>query len=111
MNPSKPQHWYRSEGERADFPGLGNRYIIGSDQTDGRFALLEHTIPPRGPRRADAHARSTRTSTPTCSTGLWGAMIGDEVARGRTRRDHVRATRDPALFLERRATRRCGCWS
>lgn len=34
------------EGERADFPGLGTRYVLRSEQTGGRFALVEHTIPP-----------------------------------------------------------------
>ena len=36
-----------NEGERADFPALGTRYILRSEQTGGRFALIEHTIPPR----------------------------------------------------------------
>ena len=33
--------------ERADFPGLGTGYLLRGDETGGRFALLEHTIPPR----------------------------------------------------------------
>jgi len=36
-----------NEGDRADFPRLGNRYVIRGEATGGRFALLEHTIPPR----------------------------------------------------------------
>lgn len=35
------------DGERADFPRLGNRFIVRSDDTGGRFALLEHTVPAR----------------------------------------------------------------
>ena len=31
----------------ADFANLGNRYLIETAATDGRFALIEHTIAPR----------------------------------------------------------------
>ena len=36
-----------AEGERADFPRLGNRYVFRGEDAEGRFALIEHTIPPR----------------------------------------------------------------
>jgi mannose-6-phosphate isomerase-like protein (cupin superfamily) len=32
--------------DRADTPGLGTRYLINSADTDGRLALIEHSIPP-----------------------------------------------------------------
>jgi hypothetical protein len=40
----------------ADLPGLKNRYLIDSADTDGRFALIEHTIPAAHAGCADAHA-------------------------------------------------------
>src|ERR687885_2685650 len=68
----------RSEGQRADFPGLGTRYILRSDQTDGRFALLEHTIPPRG-LAAPTHTHENEDEYSFVLSGRMGAMIGDEV--------------------------------
>ena len=32
-----------TDGDRADFPRLLNRYIIRGDATWGRFALVEHS--------------------------------------------------------------------
>src|SRR5919197_80394 len=66
------------DGQRADFPGLGTRYIIRSDQTDGRFALLEHTIPPRG-LAAPLHTHQHEDEYSFVLSGRMGAMIGDEV--------------------------------
>ena len=65
-----------TEGERADFPRLGNRYIIRSDQTDGRFALIEHTIPPRR-LAAPVHTHQHEDEYSFVLTGRMGAMVGD----------------------------------
>ena len=65
-------------GERADFPGLGTRYIVRSDQTDGRFALIEHTIPPRG-LAAPVHTHRNEDEYSYVLSGRMGAMVGDEV--------------------------------
>jgi mannose-6-phosphate isomerase-like protein (cupin superfamily) len=67
-----------TEGERADFPRLGNRYIIRSDETDGRFALIEHTIPPRG-LAAPVHTHQNEDEYSYVLRGRMGAMVGDEV--------------------------------
>ncbi len=64
------------DGERADFPNLGNRYLIHSDQTDGRFALIEHTIPPRA-LAAPVHTHENEDEYSYVLTGRMGAMIGD----------------------------------
>ena len=66
------------EGERADFPSLGNRYVIRSDQTDGRFALIEHTIPPRA-LAAPTHTHESEDEYSYVLSGRMGAMIGEEV--------------------------------
>lgn len=67
-----------SEGERADFPDLGTRYLIRSDETGGRFALIEHTIPPRR-LAAPVHTHESEDEYSYVLSGRMGAMIGDEV--------------------------------
>ena len=71
-------HLFPSEGERADLPGLGVRYIIRSEQTDGRFALVEHTIPPRR-LAAPLHTHENEDEYSYVLSGRMGAMVGDEV--------------------------------
>jgi quercetin dioxygenase-like cupin family protein len=64
--------------DRADLPGLGTRFLIRSDQTDGRFALIEHTIPPRA-LAAPIHTHEHEDETSYVLSGRMGAMVGDEV--------------------------------
>ncbi len=71
-------HLLPSEGRRADLPGLGVRYMIRSDQTGGRFALVEHTIPARG-LAAPIHTHENEDEYSYVLTGRMGAMVGDEV--------------------------------
>src|SRR5215212_7134403 len=66
------------EGDRADFPGLGTRYLIRSETTEGRFALLEHTIPPRA-LAAPTHTHEREDEYSFVLSGRMGAMIGDDV--------------------------------
>ena len=54
------------EGERADFPQLGSRYVLRGESSDGRFAVIEHTIP-RARSRRRCIRTNARTSTPSCS--------------------------------------------
>lgn len=63
---------------RTDFPGLGNLHLIKSEDTDGRFALIEHTIPPRG-LAAPTHTHKNEDEYSFVLSGRMGAMIGDEV--------------------------------
>ena len=67
-----------ADGERADFPGLGTRYILRGSDTGGAFALLEHTIPPRG-LAAPVHTHANEDEYSYVLSGRMGAMIGDEV--------------------------------
>jgi mannose-6-phosphate isomerase-like protein (cupin superfamily) len=64
--------------DRADFPGLGTRYLIRSDETGGRFALLEHTIPPHA-LAAPTHTHAEEDEYSYVLSGRMGAMVGDEV--------------------------------
>jgi mannose-6-phosphate isomerase-like protein (cupin superfamily) len=67
-----------AEGERADFPALGNRFLISSEQTEGRFALIEHTIAPRA-LAAPIHTHQHEDEYSFVLSGRMGALIGDEV--------------------------------
>ena len=71
-------HTRPHDGERADFPGLGTRYILRSHQTGGRFALIEHTIPPRG-LAAPVHTHENEDEYSYVLRGRMGAMVGDQV--------------------------------
>jgi|SRR4051794_28946246 quercetin dioxygenase-like cupin family protein len=64
--------------DRADFPGLGTRYLIRSESTDDRFALLEHTIPPRA-LAAPTHTHTGEDEYSYVLDGRLGALVGDEV--------------------------------
>jgi mannose-6-phosphate isomerase-like protein (cupin superfamily) len=61
----------------ADLPGLKNRYLIDSSTTDGRFALIEHRIPPRT-LAAPLHVHEREDEYSYVLSGRMGAQIGDE---------------------------------
>jgi mannose-6-phosphate isomerase-like protein (cupin superfamily) len=61
----------------ADFPGLRNRYLIETSETDGRFALIEHRIPPRT-LAAPIHTHELEDEYSYVLSGRMGAQIGDE---------------------------------
>jgi mannose-6-phosphate isomerase-like protein (cupin superfamily) len=62
----------------ADLPGLKNRYLIDSADTEGRFALIEHRIPPRT-LAAPVHTHEREDEYSYVLSGRMGAQIGDEV--------------------------------
>jgi quercetin dioxygenase-like cupin family protein len=64
--------------DTADFPRLGNRYLLRGDETGGRFALLEHTIPPRA-LAAPMHTHEREDEFSLVLQGHVGAQVGDEV--------------------------------
>lgn len=61
--------------ERADLPGLGTRYLIPSTETGGRFALLEHRIPPRT-LAAPTHTHEREDEYSFVLSGTMGAHVG-----------------------------------
>jgi mannose-6-phosphate isomerase-like protein (cupin superfamily) len=65
------------QGERADFPNLGTRFLVGSEQTDGSFALLEHTVPSRR-LAAPTHVHEREDEYSFVLVGLIGAHVGGE---------------------------------
>ena len=66
------------QGDRADFPALKNRFIIRGEDTDGRFALVEHEILPRA-LAAPVHTHEREDEYSFVLTGRVGLQIGDEV--------------------------------
>jgi mannose-6-phosphate isomerase-like protein (cupin superfamily) len=66
------------DGERADFPRLGNRFVVRSDDTDGRFALIEHTVPPKA-LAAPTHVHENEDEYSFVLSGEIGVLLGDEV--------------------------------
>jgi len=72
MTPSTPVD------KRADLPGLQNRYLIPSEQTDGRFATIEHTIAPKT-LAAPVHTHRNEDEYSYVVSGRMGALIGNEV--------------------------------
>jgi mannose-6-phosphate isomerase-like protein (cupin superfamily) len=64
--------------DRADLPGLGTRYLIRSDRTGGRVALIEHTIAPRT-LAAPVHTHENEDEYSYVLSGRMGAVVGDEV--------------------------------
>ncbi len=68
----------RDEGERADFPKLGSRYLLRPEDTAGAFGLIEHTIPPRT-LAAPMHVHEHEDEFSFVLSGRMGAQIGDDV--------------------------------
>jgi mannose-6-phosphate isomerase-like protein (cupin superfamily) len=66
------------DGEGADFPRLGNRYVLRGENSKGRFALVEQTIPPRA-LAAPIHTHEREDEYSFVLAGRLGAQIGDEV--------------------------------
>ena len=66
------------EAERADFPALGNRYLLRGDRSGGRFALVEQTIPPRK-LAAPMHVHEREDEYSFVLAGCMGVQIGEEI--------------------------------
>jgi mannose-6-phosphate isomerase-like protein (cupin superfamily) len=67
-----------NDGHRADFMNLGNRFMIESQTTDDRFALVHHTIAARK-LAAPLHVHVREDEYSYVLSGRMGAQIGDEV--------------------------------
>jgi mannose-6-phosphate isomerase-like protein (cupin superfamily) len=66
-----------AEGEYVSFGGLGVRFLIGGEQTDGRFALVEHPIAPRA-LASPMHVHQHEDEYMFVVEGRVGVRIGDE---------------------------------
>ncbi len=66
-----------TEGRSVSFRGLGARFLIGGEQTGGRFSLVEHPIAPRA-LAAPMHVHEYEDEYSFVLEGRVGVRIGDE---------------------------------
>jgi quercetin dioxygenase-like cupin family protein len=64
--------------DRVQFPSLGTTYLVRSEDTDGRFALVEHDIPPRK-LAAPMHMHKHEDEYSYVLEGQVGVQLGDDV--------------------------------
>jgi quercetin dioxygenase-like cupin family protein len=57
---------------------LGVHFLLGGEETGGGFALVEHTLPPRG-LGAPLHKHANEDEYSYVLEGRLGAQLGDEV--------------------------------
>jgi mannose-6-phosphate isomerase-like protein (cupin superfamily) len=70
------------DGEFAGTPGvLHDRFLINGADTGGRFALVEHLLPPRA-LAAPLHRHSNEDEYSFILEGTVGALLGDEEVYG-----------------------------
>lgn len=67
-----------TDGHAIDLGGLGVRYLIRSEDTGGRFALVEHPIAPRT-LAAAMHIHEREDEYSFVLEGRVGVQLGDEV--------------------------------
>jgi mannose-6-phosphate isomerase-like protein (cupin superfamily) len=70
-----------ADGEAGQLGGIGVRFMIGAAETDGRFSLVEHPMPPRA-LGAPLHRHTREDEYSYVLEGRVGALLGDEVVYG-----------------------------
>ena len=70
-----------SDGAAVKLATIGARFMIGRDDTDGRFSLVEHPIEPRG-LAAPMHRHTNEDEYSYVLEGRMGAQLGDDVVVG-----------------------------
>ena len=64
--------------QRIDAAGLGTTYLVRGEETGGRFALLEHDLPPRS-LAAPLHTHTHEDEFSYVVAGRVGVQVGEEV--------------------------------
>jgi mannose-6-phosphate isomerase-like protein (cupin superfamily) len=67
-----------SDPKRVQFFGLGTKYLVRGEETEGRFAVVEHDLPPLT-LGAPTHTHEREDEYSYVLTGRLGVQIGDEV--------------------------------
>src|SRR3954464_9259195 len=67
-----------TDGERAARQTIGARFMIPGADTDSRFSLVEHPMPPRG-LAAPLHRHNREDEYSFVLEGRMGALLGDDV--------------------------------
>jgi quercetin dioxygenase-like cupin family protein len=71
-----------TDGEYAGKPGvLHDRFLINAQETSGRFAVVEHLLPPRS-LAAPLHRHSNEDEYSFVLEGTVGALLGEEEVYG-----------------------------
>jgi quercetin dioxygenase-like cupin family protein len=65
------------DGERVQLLALGVRFLIGGEQTDGRFSLVEHPLPPRA-LGSPVHTHEREEEYSFVLEGRVGVQLGDD---------------------------------
>jgi mannose-6-phosphate isomerase-like protein (cupin superfamily) len=68
-----------ADADHVEFPNLGTTYLMRGEDTEGRFALLEHQIPARR-LAAPMHVHANEDEYSLVLTGRVGIQVGEEVA-------------------------------
>ena len=66
-----------TDGRGVSFGGFGARFLVGGDETGGRFALVEHPIAPRA-LAAPMHTHEHEDEYSFVLEGRVGVRVGDE---------------------------------
>lgn len=66
-----------TEGDTVQLGGVGVRYLTRSEDTGGRFALVEHPLAPRA-LAAPVHTHEREDEYTYVLTGRVGVLIGDD---------------------------------
>lgn len=67
-----------SDGDFVDLGSFGTRFLIRAGDTEGRFAMVEHPIPPRT-LAAPLHRHINEDEYSFVLEGTLGATLGDQV--------------------------------
>src|SRR5262245_47255130 len=76
---TKPKIVGPKDGKAGNLGAVGVRFMIGGDETDGDFSLVEHPMPPRQ-LAAPYHLHTREDEYSYVLEGRMGARLGDEVA-------------------------------
>jgi mannose-6-phosphate isomerase-like protein (cupin superfamily) len=69
------------EGDVAQLAGMGARFMIGAEDSDGRFALVEHPMKPLA-LGSPLHRHKNEDEYSFVLEGRMGAVLGDDVVYG-----------------------------
>ena len=70
-----------ADGKPGQLGGIGVRFMIGADVSDGAFSLVEHPMPPRT-LGAPLHRHRNEDEYSYVLEGRVGALLGEEVVYG-----------------------------
>ena len=71
------------QGGSVQMGGLGVRFMIGGEEADGGFALVEHPIAPKA-LGAPMHTHSNEDEYSYILEGVVGLQLGDEIVEARS---------------------------